>query len=88
LAEIVDISPVLTALSYVLKDSVMKRLLRLLVFFMIVASLNCSEETDKNMVPIDQLNIDNSNNYRFIFRETIEKENWRANRYKKDEFQE
>ena len=75
-------------ISYVLKDFVMKHLLKLLIFLMIVASLNCTENADKNMVPMDQLNIDNSNNYRFIFRETIEKEHWRADRYKKDEFRE
>ncbi len=66
----------------------MKRLLKLFIFLMIVASLHCTEKADKNMVPMDQLNIDSSNNYRFIFRETIKKEHWRANRYKKDEFRE
>jgi hypothetical protein len=75
-------------ISHVLKDSVMKGLLKILFCLMVFVFLNCNEHADKNMVPIDQLNIDNSNNYRYIFKKTIEKENWRKNRYKRDEFQE
>lgn len=74
-------------ISHVLEDSIMKNLLKIIFCLMVFVFLNCKENADKNLVPMDQLNIDNSNNYRYIFRKTIEKENWRENRYKRDEFQ-
>lgn len=77
---------IVNEISHILKDSVMKNL-KILICLMVFVFLNCKDNADKNLVPIDQLNIDNSNNYRYIFRETIEKENWRENRYKRDEFQ-
>ena len=65
----------------------MRYLLILIIIFMIGIPIHCKKKTE-NRVPLDQFNIDNSNNYRFIFKETIRKENWREKRYKKDEFKE
>jgi len=38
------------------------------------------------MVPIEQFDIDNSNDYRYIFRRNIEDERKRDGRYKPNEF--
>ena len=42
--------------------------------FLFIAFFSCSEKTEENRVPIDQFETDNSNDYRYIFRERIEKE--------------
>ncbi|MCX7680193.1 MAG: hypothetical protein N2316_13395 [Spirochaetes bacterium] len=40
----------------------------------------------RNYVDIEQINIDSSNNYRYIFKRTIEEERKKENRFKKSEF--
>lgn len=40
----------------------------------------------RNYVDIDQINIDSSNNYRHIFKKTIEEERRKESRYRKNEF--
>ncbi len=40
----------------------------------------------RNYVDIEQINIDSSNNYRHIFKRTIEEERRKESRYKKNEF--
>ena len=34
----------------------------------------CSDNKRENKIPLEQINFDNSTNYRYIFREDIEKE--------------
>lgn len=46
-------------------------------------SPNCKEKKTYKQ-PIDQYNVDGSNDYRYIFRDLIKKDNWKENRYKKD----
>jgi hypothetical protein len=66
----------------------MRQCIGILSLFIIALLVSCSDKDVANRVPLDQFNIDNSNNYRYIFRKTIQKEHWEENRYKKDEFQE
>lgn len=66
----------------------MRQCIGILSLFIIALFVSCSDKDVANRVPLDQFNIDNSNNYRYIFRKTIQKEHWEDNRYKKDEFQE
>ena len=43
----------------------------------------CKEKLPKNTVDIDQINYDNTNNYKFIFKDTIEEEKRKKSKYKK-----
>ncbi len=70
------------------RTAAMRQCIRLLGLILIVLLVSCSDKDEPNRVPLDQFNIDNSNDYRYIFRKTIQKEHWEENRYKKDEFQE
>lgn len=47
----------------------------------------CSRENPKNEVDFQQINVDESNDYRFIFRENIEKENQLKKKYHKSPFE-
>ncbi|HOO71262.1 MAG TPA: hypothetical protein PK926_05830 [Spirochaetota bacterium] len=58
-------------------------------FLFIAASLLfpcCSEKIETNNVDMDQINYDNSTNYDAIFKEKLQKEKERNDRYKKDNF--
>jgi hypothetical protein len=46
----------------------------------------CSKERPKNTVDFDQINVDDSNDYRFIFRDLIKEEKRLKQKYKPDEF--
>jgi len=46
----------------------------------------CRQKPEVNRVDLDQINVDDSNNYRYIFRETIREERERESREKKKEF--
>lgn len=57
----------------------------LLLFIFLSA---CKKQGEKNKVPLDQLNIDHTNDYKYIFKGDLEKEKKREQRYKKDIFRE
>ncbi|MCP4137880.1 MAG: hypothetical protein GY754_43360 [bacterium] len=70
----------------IIKNNIKSNLCLLIIPF-IAVSLSCSKDKKKNMVDLEQIDIiDGSNNNRYLFRKEIEKEKWRKNRYKKDEF--
>jgi hypothetical protein len=48
--------------------------------------LSCEKKPGTNRVDMDQINYDNSTNYETIFKDQVEKQKERDNRYKKDEF--
>ncbi|MBN1496381.1 MAG: hypothetical protein JXA07_06410 [Spirochaetes bacterium] len=52
----------------------------------LVNAAGCRQKPEVNRVDLDQINVDDSNNYRYIFRETIREERERENREKKKEF--
>jgi hypothetical protein len=52
-----------------------------LVFFFF--SCKKEEKPEKNRVDIDQINYDETNNYKFIFKDTIDEEKRRKSKYKK-----
>ena len=58
------------------------------LFVFIIFIFGCGSKNEKNMRPLEQRNIDNSTNYRYIFKEILEKERSREKRYKKDPFKE
>ena len=63
-----------------LKKSVLIMLTALNLFF------GCGEEPESNYVDPEQIEYDGSTNDRYLFRDIIEKEKKRDERYKKDEF--
>jgi hypothetical protein len=57
----------------------MVRKMRLLICMIVLIGLGavpagCRQKADKNQVDIDQFEPDRSNNYRYIFRDLVEKE--------------
>ncbi len=63
----------------------MKSLHILIIAALILSFLSCKKEEkpEKNRVDIDQINYDDSNNYKFIFKDTIEEEKRLKSKYKK-----
>ena len=61
---------------------------RIIILLIILCQLFvfCSGNQEPNMVDPDQLNPDGTTNYRYIFKDLIEKQKWEKNRYKKDDF--
>ncbi|MBN1531137.1 MAG: hypothetical protein JXA20_00605 [Spirochaetes bacterium] len=51
-----------------------------------VLCLACSKERPKNTVDFDQINVDDSNDYRFIFRDLIQEEKRLKEKYTPREF--
>lgn len=60
-------------------------IITLLCAFSFSGTLACKKKF-RNYVDIEQFNTDSSNNYRHIFKKTIEEERRKENRYKKNEF--
>lgn len=59
--------------------------LALLVAFSMAVTISCKKKF-RNYVDLEQINIDSSNNYRHIFKKTIEEERRKESRYRKNEF--
>jgi hypothetical protein len=47
---------------------------------------SCTKEREKNRVDLDQIQADDSNNYRYIFRDVIREEKRRNTRSKNEDF--
>lgn len=58
------------------------------IYIMIfTAMISCFKEKKSNEQPLDQYNIDNSNDYRYIFKDVIRKEKERERKSRKGEFE-
>jgi hypothetical protein len=67
------------------KKSVFNVILTVALFSGLTAG--CGKKNDEeNLVDHGQINYDGSSNYRKVFDETIDKENEKRNRYKKNDF--
>jgi hypothetical protein len=64
----------------------MKRMCYILIFCSLLTIPLCGNKNKENYVPLEQLNIDKSNNYKFIFKEIISEQNKREERERKDPF--
>ncbi len=62
----------------------MKRCVWVLAILLLMAA--CGGEKEKNTVEFEQFNVDESNNYRYIFRDLIRDEKDRKQKYKINEF--
>ncbi len=64
----------------------MKILYLLIIALLILGSPGCKEKPEPNRVDLEQIDVDDSNDYRHIFKEEIEKEKERSNKQRKKEF--
>ncbi len=64
----------------------MKILKYILIFGLLLFIADCKEKAKVNQVPLEQINIDRSSNYKYIFKDVIEKEKKREDAAKKDPF--
>jgi hypothetical protein len=58
----------------------------ILAAFMAAVIPGCKEKPVENRVPLDQIEADDSNDYRFIFKDAIHKQEEEANKLKKYDF--
>jgi hypothetical protein len=57
-----------------------------LIGVLILGFSGCKQKPEANKVELEQINPDDSNDYRYIFREQIEKDRERENKQRKKEF--
>ena len=57
----------------------------LILLVLIIFPAGCFTEHEENKRPIDQYNIDNSNNYKYIFKDIVDKERKKGKNGKKKE---
>jgi len=55
------------------------------IAFLVLSMTSCGKK-DRPMVPVEQLTIDNSNDYRFIFKNAVEEERRKDSRARKNPF--
>ncbi len=58
----------------------------IIIFFTLAVIPLCGQKNNDNYVPLEQLNIDKSNDYKYIFKDIIEQQRIREEREKKDPF--
>jgi hypothetical protein len=66
----------------------MKVIKYIVVFSLILFISDCKKKAKENNVPLEQMNIDKSSNYKYILKDVIEKERKRDAAAKKDPFKE
>jgi hypothetical protein len=64
----------------------MKVLKYIVILGLILSFADCKKKSKENQVPLEQVNIDRSSNYRYILKDVIEKEKKREEAAKKDPF--
>ncbi len=62
------------------------KILALLLIIIETILLGCKKEPEKNRVDLQQIKEDDSNDYRYIFKDTIQEQEDRKNKYKKKNF--
>ncbi|MDY6933215.1 MAG: hypothetical protein SVZ03_03215 [Spirochaetota bacterium] len=64
----------------------MKRHVNIIIIILFLSYIACGNSNEGNKVSIEQINSDNSNNYRYIFRKSISNDRLREKRNKRDAF--
>jgi hypothetical protein len=64
----------------------MKKTGFIVIVCLIMLSPFCVKKKNHNYVPLEQLNVDKSNDYKYIFKDIISEQKKRAEREKKDPF--
>ena len=64
----------------------MRALAIILAAFIAVFAGGCKKKHEANKVPLDQIEADDSNDYRYIFKDEIQKQKDEAIKRKKNEF--
>jgi hypothetical protein len=65
----------------------MKILLHAALIIGVIFICGCKKKPEENKVDFDQINVDKSSNYEFIFRDIIDEEKHNKAKYKKKEFE-
>lgn len=60
------------------------KILVLILIVVLSGSAGCKKAPEKHRVDMEQFQVDDSNDYRYIFRDTIREDERKRNRYKKD----
>ncbi len=69
-------------------SAIVRKIPVLLTIFAITLIISaCQEKVEPNRVDLEQIEVDRSNDYRYIFRDVIEEDTRKRNRFKKKEFQ-
>jgi hypothetical protein len=63
-----------------------KSLIVIMLIMVFCAAPGCTKKPEVNSVDLEQIDIDDSNDYRYIFRDTIQEQEERNKKYKKKEF--
>jgi hypothetical protein len=58
----------------------------MLIGLLVLGFAGCKEKPEDNKVDLEQINPDDSNDYRYIFRDEIQKDRDRENKRRKNEF--
>ena len=66
----------------------MKILISVLVITIFFIEPGCKKKAEENQVDFDQINVDNSNDYRYIFRDRIKEEKIQNDKNNKKTFKE
>jgi len=64
----------------------MKLLILSLVVILFCIEPGCKKKAEENQVDLDQINVDNSNDYRYIFRDRIKEEKIQDDKNRKKTF--
>jgi hypothetical protein len=71
-------------------NNLMRRMVRalaiILAAFLAVTAAGCKKKPVVNEVPLDQIDADDTNNYRYIFRNEIQKQQDESAKRKKNDF--
>ncbi len=59
---------------------------RIFLFLLILISFAACDKGNKNEVPLDQFKPDSTNDYKYIFKDTIKKEREKEQRHGRDDF--
>lgn len=66
----------------------LNKIFAVLIILILCPVFSCKPKEEKNQVPIDQINIDKSTDYKYIFKDAIEKEKQKEKKNSTDPFKE
>ena len=69
-----------------IKNSLYRLIMIIQLMLVITMFISCGGKKETNKQPVDQYNLDNSNNYKFIFKDVIEKNREKEEKYRKGPF--
>jgi hypothetical protein len=62
------------------------KVLSLMLIIIVAVASGCRMDSGKNSVDLQQIETDDSNDYKYIFRDAIQEQEHKLNKYKKKDF--